>query len=65
MESKPGPLEVRTGAARQDNGGEEVRASDVYLLLKNCWSQVMSGEKAEYLYYLLEGCSYQHYFLDS
>lgn len=65
MESKPGPLEVRTGAARQDNGGEEVRASDVYLLLKNCWSQVMSGEKAEDLYYLLEGCSYQHSFLDS
>ena len=45
MDSKPGPLEVRTGAAGQDNGGEEVRASDVYLVLKNCCSQVMSGEK--------------------
>lgn len=45
MESKPGLLEVRTGAAGQDNAGEEVRASEVYLVLKNCWSQVMSGEK--------------------
>ena len=45
MDSKPGPLEVKTGAAGQDNGGEEVRASDVYLVLKNCCSQVISGEK--------------------
>lgn len=45
MEFSPGPLEVRTGAPGQDNGAEEVRASDIYLVLKNCWSQVMSGEK--------------------
>lgn len=49
MESKPGLLEVSTGAAGQNNAGEEVRASEVYLILKNCWSQVMSGEKHIYL----------------
>lgn len=46
MEFSPGPLEVRTGAPGQDNGAEESEACpDIYLVLKNCWSQVMSGEK--------------------